>query len=78
MSNAGHPYFSFSSLVQHFSEVWSLKKLLLSFLFPSPKLMCERRESVDWPDKDMMLSHFSRSHEHFVIICLVLHSQPEV
>ena len=33
--------------------------------------MCERRESVDWPDKDRMLSHFSRSHEHFVIICLV-------
>ena len=35
--------------------------------------MCERRESVYWPDKARMLSHFSRSHEHFVIICLVLH-----
>ena len=50
-----------------------MKELLLSFLFPSPKLMCERRESVYWPDKARMLSHFSRSHEHFVIICLVLH-----
>ena len=50
-----------------------MKELLLSFLFPSPKPMCERRESVYWPDKARMLSHFSRSHEHFVIICLVLH-----
>ena len=38
--------------------------------------MCERRESVDWPDKDRMLSHFCRSHEHFVNNCSILHFPP--
>ena len=68
------PYFPFSFLVPHFSEVW--KCGISQHVSPSHEplvivyLVLRKGEKSD---KVRMMSHFSPSHEPLVILYLVLH-----